>query len=57
MKIKTRIERLEKGESLADGRISIAVLDRILDDTISERELNHWSPLLDRVLGGNLHSS
>ena len=57
MKIKTRIERLEKGESLADGRISIAVLDRILDDTISERELNHWRPLLDRVLGGSLHSS
>lgn len=57
MKIKTRIEKLEKGESLANGQISIAVLDRILDDTISERELNHWSPLFNRVLGGSLHSS
>jgi hypothetical protein len=52
MKIKTRIERLEKGESFADGRISIAVLDRILNDTISEQELNRWMPLLECILGG-----
>lgn len=50
MKLKTRVERLEKREILVDSKISIAVLDRILNDAISEQEFNHWKPLLECIL-------
>ena len=37
------------GQAL-DSKISIAVLDRILNDAISEQEFNHWKPLLECIL-------
>ncbi len=48
--LRTRIARLEKPEEVRCDQISIAALDRILDDTISENELQRWMPLFEEVL-------
>jgi hypothetical protein len=50
MNLSTRIARLEKLEKIDCGQISIAVLDRILDDTISEQEFHRLTPLFEEVL-------
>jgi hypothetical protein len=51
MNLGKRIARLEKLEGVDCDQISIAVLDRILDNTISKQEFHRWRPLFEEVLG------
>ncbi len=43
LRIKARIERLEQSETFdATGPIPFAVIDRIIGETISDREYERW---------------
>ncbi len=53
MRIKSRIERLERREGLdASGPLPIAVLDRVIDGTICEAEFDRWLPAFERIIAG-----
>ena len=50
MNLRTRIARLKKRDNAGYNRISMAVLDRILDGSISEQAFNRWVPLFEEIL-------
>jgi hypothetical protein len=48
MKLKSRIERLERRDSLnATGPIPISVWDRVINERISDEEWARWQPSFD----------
>jgi hypothetical protein len=52
MNLKARILRLERLQyPNTDGKISIDVLDRVVNGTISEEEFARWMPFLGRDSG------
>ena len=51
MRLRSRIERLERRQGLVTGgRIPIAVLDRVIDGTISEREYNRYRSRFEQII-------
>jgi len=50
MNLKARIQRLERQQKLrTGGKISIDVLDRIVNDTISDEECARWQRYLEEI--------
>jgi hypothetical protein len=50
MNLKARILRLEKLQNPhSDGKITIDVFDRIVNDTISDKEFLRWEPYLEEI--------
>jgi hypothetical protein len=52
MRIKARIERLEKlQQARTNPKITIEVLDRVLDGTISDEEFARYMPFCEELFG------
>ncbi len=52
MKLKSRIERLERREGLpATGPISISVFDSVINETISDADWARWQPFFECIFG------
>jgi len=50
MNLQARIQRLEKLQnSKAGGKLTIDVLDRIANDTISDEEFARWTPFWEEL--------
>ena len=51
MNLKARVRRLEELQRAKTGaKITIDVLDRILNDTITEKEFARWMPFWQEIL-------
>ncbi len=51
MNLKTRVKRLERQQyPHSDGRITIDVLDRVVNGTISDAEFVRWMPFWEKIL-------
>jgi hypothetical protein len=50
MNLKARIQRLERQQnSKAGGKITIDVLDRVVNGTISDEEFARWMPFWEEI--------
>ena len=50
MNLKARVLRLEKLKNPhSGGKLTIDVLDRIVNDTISDEEFARWKPYLEEI--------
>jgi len=50
MNLKARIQRLERQQKLrTGGKISIDVLDRVVNGTISDEEFARWMPFWEEI--------
>lgn len=51
MRLRTRIERLEqRAKVVASGKIPLAVIDRIINGTISELEYKRYLPTIEEII-------
>ena len=51
MNLKARVQRLEKLQRAKTGaKITIAVLDRVVNGTITEKEFARWMPFWQEIL-------
>ena len=51
MRLESRLRRLESMEgNVQSGRLPIAVLDRIVNGTITTSEFTRWLPVIEIVL-------
>jgi len=49
--LRARVKRLERLHHLhADANISVRVVDRVVDGTISDEEFERWMPFWDEIL-------
>jgi len=54
MNLKARIQRLEKlRNSKVGGKITSDVLDRVVNDTISDEEFARWMPFWEEIFAGH----
>jgi hypothetical protein len=53
MNLRARIKRLERLQHLDSGRISIDVIDRVVNGTISKDEFERWMPFWEKILANS----